>query len=496
MFDIEIRKVNNVYIQVVADASIRMGLTEYFARYVKGYKFHPKYKARIWDGKIRFFSYQNGYIYVGLIKDVLEYCKSENLKVKIDDEVKTLFSFSCDIEKYLENLALSAHGERIELRDYQRKAIINAITQKRKLIQSPTSSGKSSIIYGITKYLIDEVFEHERMLIVVPTVNLVTQLKSDFKDYSTLNGWDVDSLVSTSTDKKDDRNKRILITTWQSIYKNDEDWFDGFRGMIFDEVHQATAKSLTGIGKKCDAEFRIGLSGSINNEDETSEMTLRGLFGFKMVTTTTKKLMEEGIVAKLKVNCIHIKYSFLGKISKDYQEEIDWIIRQDRRNELIIELANNLEGNVLILFSLVEKHGKILRELAKKYNKEVFFVYGGTDVDQRENIRRIAEEHKGCIILASYQTFSTGVNIRNIRHIIFASPTKSFFRVIQSIGRGLRTSSTKTHCDVYDLFDEIYGSPKDPNTYNFSMKHFAERVKIYIKEGFEYTIEKIDLEAT
>lgn len=496
MFDVEIRKVNNVFIQVIADASIRMGMSEHFARYVKGYQFQPKYKARIWDGKIRFFQYQNGFIYCGLIKDVLEYCKENGLKVKVDDEVKSLFNFKNNCSEYIDRLELSAHGNKIEFRDYQKKAIVAAITQKRKLIQSPTSSGKSSIIYGITRYLLDNVFEHERILIVVPTIGLVTQLKSDFKDYSTLNGWDVDEYVSTSTEKHSRRNKRVLITTWQSIYRNDPEWFLPFRALIVDEVHQATANSLVGIGKKCDAEFRIGLSGSINDEDETSEMTLRGLFGFKMVTTTTKQLMEDGTIAKLKVNCVHIKYDTTVRLPKDYLKEIDWLIKQNERNKFIIELANNLDGNVLILFSLVEKHGKVLRELAKKYDKELFFVYGGTDADQREKIRQIAETHKGCIILASYQTFSTGVNIRNIRHIIFASPTKSFSRVIQSIGRGLRISATKTECDVYDLFDEIYGSPKDPNTYNFTFKHFIERVKIYTKEGFEYKIDKVNLEVT
>jgi superfamily II DNA or RNA helicase len=495
--DVIIRKANNVFIQVVSDPSIRMGLSEHFARYVKGYQFQPKYKARVWDGKIRFFNYQTGHIYCGLIKDVLEYCKDSGLTVSLEDDVKGLFSFESDIVNFVDNLDLTAHGEKIELRDYQRKAIEVCISQKRKLIQSPTSSGKSSIIYGISKYLVDEVFEdNEKVLIVVPTINLVTQLKSDFKDYSSANQWPVDELVGLIGGGNKETNKSIIISTWQSIYKKDAEWFEQFRALIVDEVHLATAASIVGIGKKCDAEFRIGLSGSINEDDETAELTLKGLFGFKMVTTTTKKLMDEGTVAKLKINCVHIKYEDKVDLVKDYAKEIDWIVRQENRNKFTIDLANQLDGNVLILFSLVEKHGKPLLELAKKQGKEVYFVYGGTEADQRENIRKLAEAHKGCLIVASYKTFSTGVNIRNIRHIIFASPTKSFSRVIQSIGRGLRTSATKTHCDVYDLFDEIYGNQKDPNTYNFAFKHFLERVKIYIKEGFEYSIEKIHLKNT
>ena len=212
MFDVEIRKVNNVFIQVIADASIRMGMSEHFARYVRGYQFQPKYKAKVWDGKIRFFQYQNGFIYCGLIKDVLEYCKEGGLKVRIDDEVKSLFDFKNKCSEYIDGLELSAHGNKIEFRDYQKKAIVTAISQKRKLIQSPTSSGKSSIIYGITRYLLDNVFEHERILIVVPTIGLVTQLKSDFKDYSTLNGWDADEYVGLiGGGRRDDQIERFRI---------------------------------------------------------------------------------------------------------------------------------------------------------------------------------------------------------------------------------------------------------------------------------------------
>lgn len=498
MADVIIRKHNNVYIQVEAEPSIRMGMSEHFARFVKGYQFQPKYKARIWDGKIRFFQYQNGMIYAGLINRLLDYCKENQLSVNIDPEVKELFKGDSEeqVNEYVNGLVMSAHGKRIEFRDYQKKAIAVCMTQKRKLIQSPTSSGKSSIIYGICRYLLDNVLEKgERILVIVPTIGLVTQLKSDFADYSSLNGWDADANMVLSTESKGKRNEKapIFVQTWQSCFKLPEEYFSQFRAIITDEVHQAAANSLVSIGKKCNAEFRIGLSGSINEEDEATDMTLTGIYGTKYTTVTTKQLMDEGTVAKLKVNCIQLKYE-KNDFSGSYQKELEYIVQNNDRNRLIMDMANELEGNVLILFGLVEKHGKPLKELSKKYQKELFFVYGGTDVDDREKIRKLAETHKkGCIILASYQTFSTGVNIRNIRHIIFASPTKSFSRVIQSIGRGLRTSLTKTHCDVYDLFDEIRGDYKDPSSFNYTFKHFLERVKIYVKEGFEYSVNKVDI---
>lgn len=490
MADILIKKFNNVFLEIEADNSIKMALYEHFSRFVKGYNFSPKYKARIWDGKIRFFNYKTGRIYVGLIHDILEFCKQNDYKVKVEDDVKKLFSFDLKEEKikeYLDNLVLSSNNERIFLRDYQEKAIISSLLQKRRLIQSPTGSGKSSIIYTITKFLFDEVFDkNEKILIIVPTINLVNQLYSDFKDYSTLNDWAVADFVSNSL-QKSKIIKRIHITTWQSIYNLNDEWFKDFRCLIVDEAHLAKAKSLVKIGEKCNAEFRFGLSGSFEENDETSFMTLKGIFGFLLRTTTTKELIEKKYLANLKINCLQISYKDNNmKNFNSYKDEIDWIVKNEKRNSLIVEYANSLDGNVLILFNLVEKHGKVLLEMAKEKEKEIFFVYGGTQADQRENIRKIAENHKGCIILASYQTFSTGVNIKNLEHIIFASPTKSFTRVIQSIGRGLRISERKRSCEVHDFSDFIYKT-------NFTFRHFLERIKIYRKENFNFKIEKVSL---
>ena len=487
-----ISKADNVYIRVNASREVRSALETQFARFVKGYRFQPKYKEGLWDGKIRFYSATSGLIYAGLIHDVIEQLQALGEKPTFEDGVKGMFK-GFDPSEYLEWLVLSAHGKRIEFRDYQKAAIVTALKQSRRLIQSPTSSGKSSVIYGIVRALLDVEFEREKVLVVVPNISLVNQLKADFKDYSTLNEWDVEANVSVSTSKDKDKFakvRNVLITTWQSIYKLDREWFDQFGALIVDEVHQATAKSLVEIGKKCQARYRIGLSGSIDSDDTTSEMTLRGLFGAKYVATTTKDLMAEGTVAQLNVVGVQCQWGHIG-LKGDYQHEIKWLAKQQMRNDLIMNKANELEGNVLILFSLVEAHGKVLQKMgeAASGGKEVFFVYGGVAGEERERIRKLAESHKGCIILASYQTFSTGINIRNINHIIFASPTKSFTRVIQSIGRGLRTSERKTHCTVWDVFDEIDGGK------NYTYKHFLERVEIYIKEGFEYDVQQLELKA-
>ena len=146
-----------------------------------------------------------------------------------------------------------------------------------------------------------------------------------------------------------------------------------------------------------------------------------------------------------------------------------------------------------MLFQLVEKHGEILHKLIKEKadkDRKVFFVFGGTDTDDREQIRAITEKLDNAIIVASFGTFSTGINIRNLHNIVFSSPTKSPIRVLQSIGRGLRVGDNKDSATVYDVSDNLSYKGKD----NFTLNHFKERVNIYNREGFDYTIHTVDID--
>jgi superfamily II DNA or RNA helicase len=173
----------------------------------------------------------------------------------------------------------------------------------------------------------------------------------------------------------------------------------------------------------------------------------------------------------------------------DYQAEMDWLVRNDARNRFIKNLALSLKGNTLILFQYVDKHGKVLHDMLKGDN--VHFVHGGVDGGEREEIRHIVEQSSSSIIVASYGTFSTGVNIRNLHNIIFASPSKSKIRILQSIGRGLRKAESKDIATLYDISDDLIWKSKK----NFTIQHFAERVKNYNEEKFDYKIYKVNLKA-
>jgi superfamily II DNA or RNA helicase len=221
---------------------------------------------------------------------------------------------------------------------------------------------------------------------------------------------------------------------------------------------------------------------------------LEGLFGPVYKATSTSELIEKGQLAAFKIKCLILKYpELVCKQSKDwdYNDEVNYIVLNKARNDFIKNLTLSLQGNTLILFQFVEKHGKDLYALIKEHtkNRHVFFVFGGTDVEVRESIRSITEKEKDAIIVASYGTFSTGVNIRNLHNIIFASPSKSRVRNLQSIGRGLRLGDNKEEATLFDIADDF----RTGKFTNYTLKHFIERVKIYDEEKFNYKFYNIEL---
>ena len=256
--------------------------------------------------------------------------------------------------------------------------------------------------------------------------------------------------------------------------------------------HLFKSKSLTSILTKLeDCKYRFGLTGTLDGT-LTHRLVLEGLFGSVNKVTSTKDLMEKKTLANLNIKCIVLKHpEENGKELKGstYAEEIDYLVHNNVRNNFICNLCDTLSGNTLVLFQLVEKHGMVLHSMMKDFDRKVFFVYGGTDTQTREDIRAITENEKNAIIIASYGTFSTGINIKNLHNIIFSSPSKSRIRVLQSIGRGLRTSESKTKTTLYDISD--YVSYKAWS--NFTLSHFYERINIYNEENFNYKIDKVKL---
>ena len=481
-----ISKKNEVYLKIHAEPHIYYELSDQFTFDIPNAKFSPAYKKKYWDGKIRLFNTQKGEIYVGLLDRIIQFCKDHTYTYEFTDseyyglpfEVNDMISLE-GVKDYMNAIS------KFKPREYQIDGVYDALKHNRKLLISPTASGKSLMIYSIVRYYVGN---KKNILIVVPTTSLVEQMYKDFSDY----GWDVGSFChKIYAGKERETNSQVIITTWQSIYKLPRKYFERFSVVIGDEAHQFKSKSLVSIMTKlADAKYRYGFTGTLDGS-QTHKWVLEGLFGPSYKIIKTDELMKKGHLAKLDINVLLLKHP--PTKFENFEEEVQYIIGHNRRNNFIKNLALDLKGNTLILFARVEKHGQPLYELINNSNiienRNVFFIHGGVDTEDREKVRAITEQENNAIIVASYGTFSTGVNIKNLHNVIFASPSKSRIRNLQSIGRVLRKGDKKTKATLYDIADDIsYKSKK-----NYTLNHLIERIKIYNQENFNYDIVNIPL---
>ena len=478
-----ISKINEVYLNLKVDEDLERELTDYFTFEVPGAKFMPHYRRKLWDGKIRLFSPHNGRIYVGLLPYIKEFCSRNSIEYIIEkgvEDERNVIRESC--RDFATSLRPKSRGKLIQFRDYQIDAIWYAIQRNRCLLLCPTASGKSLIIYTLVRYY---HLMNLKTLILVPTTSLVEQMYSDFIDY----GWKDEYIHRVYAGHDKGSVKPVVISTWQSLYKLHRPYFAQYGCIIGDEAHLFKAKSLTDIMTRSgDCKYRFGLTGTLDGT-QTHRLVLEGLFGKVTQVITTKELMDSKTLAKLNINCIVLKHTEeeCKRIRKyTYAEELNYIVSHKKRNRFIENLCKTIKGNTLVLFQLVDKHGVLLYNELKKLDKKVFFVYGKTTTETREKIRKIVEKEKSSLVIASYGTFSTGINIRNINNVVFASPSKSRVRVLQSIGRGLRQSETKTSVKLFDVSDNITYKSRQ----NFTYRHFNERLNIYKQENFNYEINR------
>ena len=497
MSDLEIYQDDAVNIKIRCDRSVAKELSQFFSFTVPNYQYTPSYKNKIWDGQIRLFNVHTHLLYAGL-KDYVKSFADERSYTYEDKSSRSLKKISTkEVYDYIINtIRPTLNGKSIIPYEHQIKAIKHAIEYDRCLLLSPTGSGKSLMIYSLIRYYETILPKEKQILVIVPTTGLVAQMYNDFKDYSSAVEWNVDNechSVYAGQDKITE--KKIIISTWQSIYKMPEKYFKKFGAVFGDECHLFKAKSLTSIMVKLiDCPHRIGTTGTLDGSF-THKLVIEGLFGRVYSVTSTKKLIEKELLSDLEIECITLKYTTeeIQEIKRaTYQEELKWIVKNNKRNKFLSKLCRTIHGNTLMLFNFVETHGKPLYEMIKKEchdKRKIFFIYGGTDTQQREKIRQIIDKEKNAILIASYGTCSTGINIKNIHNIIFASPSKSVIRVLQSIGRGLRKSKTKDKVKLYDISDDLCFKKYK----NHTMKHLDERIKIYSNENFKCKTVKIQL---
>ena len=485
MTNVIIQKSNEVYLKIKAEPHIEYELRDHFTFEVEGAKFMPQYRNRNWNGEIHLYDLRSKKIYVGLLDKIISFCERHEYSYKFvdNDYYGPPFEVNATISKegvkdYIKSITS------IKAREYQIEGVYDCLKHNRRLLVSPTASGKSLMIYSLVRYYVDKGM---RILLVVPTTSLVEQMYKDFIEY----GWDAKSYFHRIYSGREVTNtNEVTITTWQSVFRLDRSFFVDYDVIIGDEAHLFKSKSLVNIMTKLEhAKYRFGFTGTLDGT-QTHKWVLEGLFGPSYKVTKTEELMKQGHLSQLDIQCLVLKHP--PKKFETYEDELQYLISHEQRNNFITNLALDLNGNTLILYSRVETHGAILYEKinnSKHTDRKAFFVHGGVDAEQRESIREITENENNAIIVASYGTFSTGINIKRLHNVIFASPSKSRVRNLQSIGRVLRKGKDKIKAILYDIGDDCtYHSTK-----NYTLNHLIERIKIYNEENFNYEIITIQI---
>lgn len=488
-YDVIINPINETHISVFGEPGIEMEISSNYtfsipnAHFVRNSK---KKSYKNWDGKIRIYNRKTKLFPKGLLDeliyflDSLGYSYQNNIPEEpfLENPEKLLNDF---IEN--NNLPFPYH-------DYQKKSIEIALRERRGIHICGTGGGKSYIIYTIARII------PGRVLIIVPTVSLVHQLTSDFQKYSENNDFDTNIDVHTVfAGQEKFKGTKLTISTWQSLQNQDEDYFKNFDTLMVDECHTATGKELTSmIEKSYLIKNRYGFSGTLQKW-KCNKLQLYGLLGKINIIKTAKELIDDGYLAPLEIKCIVLKYSEEVRKKRikeawNYETELEYISGRMKRIDLIAKLATRNTKKCLITFRRIKLQGDVLykRIMELNPNKPVYYITGKMEGTDREEIRKKVEEDSNCIIIATESIFSTGINIKSLDVLIFASPSKSFIRIIQSIGRILRKSDTTEVAEVYDIVDDISWK----SNRNYALESYIERSEIYMKEKHKFQIKEID----
>lgn len=493
--DVVVHYENQLKVRIQCSQSIMYEMHEAFSFFVQGYKFTPQFKSGRWDGRVSMLDLRSKQLFRGLLPKLETWCETNEYSLSYSDPASLAPKLHFDTA-YLADC--SGIGK-FTPKDYQANAVSIGLSKNQQLLLSPTASGKSYIIYLMCRWILDNT--DGNVLVSVPTTALSEQLITDFEEYAEGLEWDVRSFATTLySGKEKNSHHRIKISTWQSAVKMPPEWFQQFDAYICDEAHGADSKSIKAIvNNMVDAPIRIGLTGTLDGT-KMHELEMQAMFGAITKVASTRELMDRGDLAKLEIDCIRLRYNADDiKLVQpmEYQDEIKFLLQHKTRNKVLVNLALQQPANTLLLVNEIE-HGDSLHEMllekAVKYDKEILYIKGAVNVEEREVIRKKLETSDHFVLLATLGTFSTGANVKNLHYAIFGHPFKSQIRTLQSIGRSLRVMPGKTHAKLIDVADDlVHVTKKGKEKLNTTMEHFIERLRIYQNEQFPYKIVKVSL---
>jgi len=459
------------------DLSDRKNLVNKFKYDIPGAKYLPAVRLGRWDGKVAFFNL-GGTTYINLLPDILPYLDERGYDVDIDDQR----TYSTVLELAQVSETTFSHrqwpdGKPIVLRDYQVEIVNRFLSTPQCIQEVATGAGKTIM----TAALSASVQHLGRSIVIVPSKSLVTQTETDYKTM----GLDVGVLYG---DRKE-YTKTHTICTWQSLnallkntknYETDvtiHDFVEGVICVMVDEAHSAKADALKTLlsGIFAQVPIRWGLTGTVPKEDYARQ-ALVCCIGQVVGRLSASELQEAGHLSDCHVNVVqlvdYVEY-------KNYQDELRYLLETEERLDFIATLVNKIaeSGNTLILVDRVDP-GK---QLAAKINNAVF-VSGATKAKNRKEEYDEIEISNDKVIVATYGVAAVGINIPRIFNLVLLEPGKSFVRVIQSIGRGIRKAADKDHVEIWDL----------TSTCKFAKRHLTKRRAFYKEARYPFSVEKLE----
>ena len=469
-------KVENLPVEYRRKIANKLKFAVPYARYL------PKYKLGRWDGKINFFGIGGtGYVnHLDIIVNTLVDSGVEIAEIK-DHRVKHDLSFKQITKNYWSHKTWPkghiAEGEKIILRDYQVEVVNNFLKNPQALQEVATGAGKT-IITATLSHLCEK---YGRTLVIVPNKNLVTQTEEDYVNC----GLDVGVYFG---DRKE-LGKTHTICTWQSLNildkksKNYEDtltlaeFLDGVETLIVDEVHQAKAEVLKKLLTQNlkHAPIRWGLTGTVPKEDFEFQAILASL-GPVIGKISAKELQDKGVLSNCHVNVVQLIDT---PIHTNYQEELKYLVTNKDRVKYIGKMIKTIRdsGNTLVLIDRISSGEKLQEQIP-----DSVFIKGDVKLADRKEQYDEVKEATNKVLIATYGVASVGINIPRIFYLILIEPGKSFVRVIQSIGRGVRKAEDKDFVQIWDI----------TSTCKFAKRHLTQRKKFYKEAQYPFTIEKID----